>query len=70
MAGDDNTRVTVWPKNEILRKVLRHPGAAGFRLPEGPEIWPNDSFTHRLIQDGDLLTEDPAGSNKKSTKEK
>lgn len=59
--------VRVWPKTDLLRKLLKHPARGAFRLPEGPEIWPLDSFTHRLIQDGDLLTEDPAG---KKVKEK
>jgi hypothetical protein len=49
----------VWPRTEELRKLLKHPSRAGFRTPDGPEDWPEDSFTHRLIQDGDLLTEEP-----------
>lgn len=61
----------VWPKNDEMRKVLKHPARGAFRLPEGPEDWPEDSFTHRLVQDGDLLTEDPGGKQPVAkTKEK
>lgn len=49
----------VWPRTDELRKVLKHPSRAGFRTPDGPEDWPEDSFTHRLILDGDLVTEEP-----------
>ena len=55
----------VWPRNDEMRKLLKHPSRTGFRSPDGPEDWPEDSFTHRLIQDGDLLTEDPAGKKAK-----
>jgi len=61
----------VWPKTDQMRKLLVHPIGGGFRSKEGPEEWPLDSFTHRLIQDGDLLTEDPAGETAgKKSKEK
>lgn len=60
----------VWPRTEELRKVLRHPTTGKFRFPEGPEDWPNDSFTFRLVRDGDLLTEDPAGKPVAKAKEK
>jgi hypothetical protein len=49
----------VWPRTDELRKVLRHPSRAGFRTLDGPEDWPEDSFTTRLISDGDLVTEEP-----------
>jgi len=52
--------MNVWPKNEILRNILKHPVAGGFIPPDGPGDWPNDSFTHRLVRDGDLLTKAPA----------
>jgi len=49
----------VWPKNADMRRLLKHPTGGAFRFPEGPEDWPDDTFTHRLVRDGDLLTEDP-----------
>jgi hypothetical protein len=49
----------VWPKDETMRKLLRHPSnQVGFR-PEGPIDWPDDTFTARRIADGDVLTSDP-----------
>ena len=48
----------VWPKNETVRKTLKHPSGAAFRQ-EGPGDWPDDSFTYRRIVDGDVLKEDP-----------
>jgi hypothetical protein len=61
----------VWPKNADLRRLLKHPTAGGFRFPEGPEDWPDDSFTYRLVRDGDLTTEEPAASQPvKASKEK
>lgn len=58
--------VKVWPRTEQLRKLLKHPSGCGFRFPEGSEEWPLDSFTHRLMQDGDLLVEDPAAPKAKA----
>ena len=52
----------VWPKNDVLRKLLKHPLAGGFR-DEGEADWPDDTFTFRLVRDGDLLTEVPAASS-------
>lgn len=49
----------VFPKNDQVRKLLKHPVAKGFRA-EGPAEWPDDSFTARRIADGDVTTEDPA----------
>ena len=47
----------VWPKNDAMRKVLRHVNGTGFRA-EGPAEWPDDSFTARRVRDGDVsLTE-------------
>lgn len=48
----------VWPKNDVIRKILRHPNGVGFR-DEGPADWPDESFTARRIADGDVLTEAP-----------
>lgn len=50
----------VWPRNDSVRLTLRHPTAGAFRA-EGPADWPDDTFTYRRIQDGDitLLAEAP-----------
>lgn len=48
----------VWPKNDELRKLLKHPNGVRFR-PEGPADWPADVFTHRRIHDGDVSLKDP-----------
>lgn len=50
----------VWPKNETIRKILRHPlGKVGFHE-QGPIEWPDDTFTYRRLQEGDITTEEPA----------
>jgi hypothetical protein len=46
----------VTPKNDEIRKILRHPSAGGFRK-EGPAEWPDDSYTARRIRDGDVTVE-------------
>lgn len=49
----------VWPKNDQMRKILVHPeGKVAFH-DEGPIDWPDDSFTHRRIMDGDVTTQEP-----------
>jgi hypothetical protein len=50
--------VQVWPKNEQIRKIIRHPTAGAFGV-EGPSVWPDDQYTARRIADGDVLTEAP-----------
>lgn len=48
----------VWPKNDGLRKWLKHPTGVGFRE-SGPATWPSDAFTTRRIRDGDVTTSEP-----------
>ena len=55
----------VWPKNDEIRKILKHPTKVGFRE-TGPSDWPNDSFTYRRIQDGDVVLKDPTPVEMKS----
>lgn len=51
--------VQVWPKNDTIRKLIKHPAIpAGFRE-EGSAEWPDDPFTLRRIEDGDVLLSDP-----------
>jgi hypothetical protein len=50
----------VWPKNEVMRKVLKHPSASVVPFPAtGPADWPDDSFTARRVADGDVFLQDP-----------
>jgi len=48
--------VRVLPKNDALRKLIRHPTGGPFHK-EGPAEWPDDSFTARRIADGDITVE-------------
>src|SRR6185436_13066769 len=53
---DDRARrvVRVVPKNETIRKYLKHqPSGKGF-LAEGSIEWPNDRFTQNRLSDGDI----------------
>jgi hypothetical protein len=57
----------VWPKNDEIRKMLVHPqGRIPFR-DEGPADWPDDSFTYRRVQDGDITTEEPKAEEPKAS---
>lgn len=59
----------VWPKNDQMRKVLRHPsGNLAFHA-EGPIEWPDDAFTYRRLQDGDVTLEEPKKVDEHKTKE-
>jgi hypothetical protein len=46
----------VTPKDDTLRRLLKHPRAGGFRA-EGSAEWPDDRFTQRRIRDGDIKVE-------------
>lgn len=50
--------VKVLPKNDELRKVLRHPSDnVAFPASDAEKNWldwPDDSFTHRRLTDGDV----------------
>jgi hypothetical protein len=48
----------VWPTSEEKRKILKHPTGGKF-LDQGGADWPDDSFTHRRIRDGDVTTSEP-----------
>jgi hypothetical protein len=48
--------VKVVPKNDDIRKLLKHPVAGAMRA-EGSSDWPDDSFTARRIADGDVTVE-------------
>jgi len=53
---------TVWPKNEAVRAVLKHLNGVGFAAGGGSAEWPDDKFTQRRIEDGDVLTHPAQGS--------
>jgi hypothetical protein len=62
----------VWPKDEAMRKLLKHPVAGAFHE-EGPSEWPDDQFTTRRLRDGDVTLAEPKAeqqpSRSKTTKE-
>lgn len=50
--------VKVLPKNDEMRKLLKHPsGNIAFRE-SGSIDWPDDSFTARRVADGDVTIEE------------
>lgn len=51
--------VRVVPKDDEMRRLLKHPTAGAFR-PEGGLEWPDDDFTFRRLRDGDVLPESGA----------
>jgi len=48
-------------KNEEVQKVLYHPTGARFHE-DGTSDWPDDSYTHRRIADGDVIVVEEEGS--------
>lgn len=46
--------VKVVPKNDTMRKLLKHPSNMVAFREEGPMEWPDDAFTARRIADGDV----------------
>ena len=58
--------VRVVPKNDTLRKYLKHP-VRGKMNAEGSTEWPNDQFTRRRIKEGDVTVEEaqPAPESQK-----
>lgn len=46
--------IKVEPKNETLRRIMRHPGGGPFPPAGGPADWPLDQFTLRRLQFGDV----------------
>jgi hypothetical protein len=45
--------IRVEPANDDMRRLLVHPRAGHFRS-EGSMEWPDDTFTHRRLRDGDI----------------
>jgi hypothetical protein len=57
-------RVRVVPKNDELRKVLKHPTTGMAFRESGSVEWPHDTFTKRRIRDGDITIEERAQERK------
>ena len=56
------TTILVWPANATVQRVIRHPLLKDVAFPDDisqPVQWPYDSFTMRMIRDGDVLIEAP-----------
>jgi hypothetical protein len=53
-------KMLVWPKDDEMRKLLQHEPTGVPFYETGPADWPDDTFTYRRIQDGDVLTSPPA----------
>jgi hypothetical protein len=58
----------VWPRDDDVKNVLYHPTGGPFRE-DGTADWPDDTYTHRRILDGDVTTTDP-GLAERTTPEK
>ena len=58
--------VRVNPRDDGVRKYIKHlPSKRGFPA-EGPALWPNDNFTARRLRDGSVTLAPP--EEKKSDK--
>lgn len=44
-------------KNETIQKQEKHPTGGGFRS-DGTAEWPDDTYTFRRLQDGDITVAD------------
>ena len=52
--------IRVWPANEDIRRVMKHPNGIGFRHSVALSVsWPRDGFTIRRIREGHVLTAPP-----------
>lgn len=51
----------VWPKDESIRAVLKHPNGIGFGA-TGSAHWPDDSFTRRRLADASVTLTNPQGT--------
>jgi hypothetical protein len=55
--------VRVTPANDTMRRLLKHPRAWGFGK-EGSVEWPDDRFTQRRLNDGDITREEKQAKNR------
>jgi hypothetical protein len=49
--------IRVVPKNETLRRILKHASGIAFRSEGGVE-WPDDMFTRKRLRDGSVRLEE------------
>jgi hypothetical protein len=61
--------VRVTPVNDEIRRVLSHP-QTGYFPAEGSMEWPDDGFTLRRIQDGDIKVEEQQQQPEEQPQEK
>jgi hypothetical protein len=52
--------IRVVPRDDDMRRLLKHPRAGGFRS-EGSLEWPDDTFTQRRLRDGSVKAEEHKG---------
>jgi hypothetical protein len=60
--------IRVTPRDDDMRRVLRHPTAGGFRA-EGSALWPSDRFTKRRLADGTVTRDEPRDEPQEKTPE-
>ena len=48
--------VQVWARTDAIAAVLRHSNGMGFDRTTRSAVWPNDQFTQRRLNDGDVLS--------------
>jgi hypothetical protein len=59
--------IRIDPRDDDMRKVLRHPRGGGFRS-TGSIEWPNDQFTQRRLRDGTVtLAEDKTKRSRRAS---
>jgi hypothetical protein len=59
--------IKVHPRDDDVRRVLKHyPTGVGFPK-EGPAEWPHDKFTNRRLMEGSVTREEGGGRAQRST---
>jgi hypothetical protein len=59
--------LTVYATSENIRKYIRHPSAITNFDANGRAVWPDNQFTRRRINDGDVTLEAPEkGAHKRA----
>lgn len=56
-------RVRVSPRDDEMRRLMKHPRAGGFRE-TGSAEWPLDTFTKRRIREGSVTLEESRAAPK------
>lgn len=58
-AAPQKPGLRVEPRDETMRRLLKHPRAGGFRS-DGSVEWPDDTFTYRRLKEGSIKLEQSA----------